>query len=159
VGALLVIVAQLATAAPSLEDASAATVENALRPEAGRPRLIHVWASWCMPCTAELPELAAGLRRRADRVDVVLLSLDPHEQAQEAAALLARAGRPPGRALRAISGAALLPLRALDAEWDGALPTTWLIAPDGHLLLAQRGGSDLPALWQAIDRTKPRRRR
>jgi thiol-disulfide isomerase/thioredoxin len=159
VGILLVIVAQLATAAPVLEEASAVTVESALRPEAGRARLIHVWASWCLPCTAELPELAAGLRRRADRVDVVMLSVDGPEQAQDVATLLARAGRAPGRALRASSGAALVPLRALDGEWDGAVPTTWLLAPDGHLLLAQRGGSDLPALWQAIDRTKPRRRR
>lgn len=151
----LLLLAQLV--AP-LEEVAPAAVEAALRPENGRARVVHVWASWCAPCVAELPELAAGLKRRSDRVDIVLLSLDGPNEARAAAQLLARA-RAPGRMLRVATGGALAPLRALDPAWDGAVPTTWLIAPDGRVALAQRGASDLDELFSAIDRAKPRRRR
>jgi thiol-disulfide isomerase/thioredoxin len=40
-----------------------------------RPTLVHLWATWCPPCRAELPGLLALPQRRA--VDVVAIALDP----------------------------------------------------------------------------------
>ncbi len=42
----------------------------------GRPKVVHVWASWCRPCAADLPRLLPELRRRAGDFDVVLIALD-----------------------------------------------------------------------------------
>lgn len=39
-----------------------------------RPTLVHVWATWCPPCRAELPALLALPKERA--VDVVAIALD-----------------------------------------------------------------------------------
>ncbi len=39
-----------------------------------RPTLVHVWATWCPPCRAELPALLALPNGRA--VDVVAIALD-----------------------------------------------------------------------------------
>ena len=41
-----------------------------------RPALLHLWASWCGPCRAELPSLLA-LQKRGD-VDVIAVSVDDH---------------------------------------------------------------------------------
>lgn len=41
----------------------------------GRPRLVHLWASWCAPCVAELPTWRAFLLKHPD-ADVRMISVD-----------------------------------------------------------------------------------
>lgn len=134
-------------------------VSRALHAE-GRPRLIHLWASWCMPCVAELPHVLAIMKDAQKRgVDVVLLSLDTSEGEKAAKELLRKAGGPAGESLRADSPKAIAAVRALDGEWDGAIPTTYLLGKDGKLVVAQRGGTDLAQLAAELDRIAPGRKR
>lgn len=44
------------------------------------PRLIHIWATWCPPCRAELPGLLA---LDGEGVNVVAIALDPSWNAME----------------------------------------------------------------------------
>ena len=41
-----------------------------------KPALLHLWASWCGPCRAELPELLAFGKNGT--VDVIAVSVDDH---------------------------------------------------------------------------------
>jgi len=41
----------------------------------GKPRLLHFWASWCIPCREELPEMLAWQNENRD-ILVIPLSLD-----------------------------------------------------------------------------------
>ena len=43
---------------------------------AGRFVLIDFWASWCVPCHAEIPRIAAVHEAFGDRLDVLSVSLD-----------------------------------------------------------------------------------
>lgn len=38
--------------------------------------LIHLWATWCPPCMAEMPEMLATLRTPPADIHIVLISLD-----------------------------------------------------------------------------------
>ncbi len=39
--------------------------------EAGRPAVVNIWASWCIPCRSEAPLLAQAYTAYADRIDFI----------------------------------------------------------------------------------------
>jgi cytochrome c biogenesis protein CcmG, thiol:disulfide interchange protein DsbE len=55
----------------------------------GQPRLLNVFASWCVPCVAEAPQLLA-LKRMGVRIDAVAI----HDTAPAVRAFLDRHGDP-----------------------------------------------------------------
>jgi cytochrome c biogenesis protein CcmG/thiol:disulfide interchange protein DsbE len=55
----------------------------------GEPRLLNVFASWCVPCVAEAPHLMA-LKRMGVRIDAVAI----HDTAPAVAAFLSANGDP-----------------------------------------------------------------
>lgn len=56
---------------------------------AGKPRLLNVFASWCLPCAAEAPQLAA-LAQAGVEVDGVAI----HDRPEDLARFLANNGNP-----------------------------------------------------------------
>lgn len=130
-----------------------------LAPRAGRPLLVHLWASWCVPCVAEWPALAEDLRDFAGReVDIVVVSIDDVPALGAAEKVLGKVGRFPGTSLLAPPTAALPAVKALDPEWDGAIPATWLLDGHGKVALALRGGTRLDLLEREVDRLAPESR-
>ena len=55
----------------------------------GQPRLLNIFASWCVPCIAEAPVLME-LKRRGAKIDAVAIRDKP----EDVAAFLARNGDP-----------------------------------------------------------------
>lgn len=53
--------------------------------EDGRPVVLNLWASWCLPCREEIPELTAFAARHPD-VAVVGVAVNDQEQAARALA-------------------------------------------------------------------------
>jgi cytochrome c biogenesis protein CcmG, thiol:disulfide interchange protein DsbE len=58
----------------------------------GKPRLLNLFASWCVPCAVESPQLAA-LRAQGFEIDAIAI----RDRPEELAAFLARNGNPFGR--------------------------------------------------------------
>jgi len=61
----------------------------------GQPLLINLWATWCAPCVAELPQLDALARRHAGKLKVLTVNQD-NEKLDKVAPFLAERG---GKAL------------------------------------------------------------
>ena len=57
--------------------------------KSGEPRLVNVFASWCVPCAAEAPQLMA-LKRRGIPIDAIAI----RDRPEDVAAFLARYGDP-----------------------------------------------------------------
>jgi thiol-disulfide isomerase/thioredoxin len=56
----------------------------------GRPAIVHYWASWCVPCTQEAPELARLARQLGDRGRLV--GVDVADRRADALAFVRRHG-------------------------------------------------------------------
>jgi cytochrome c biogenesis protein CcmG/thiol:disulfide interchange protein DsbE len=55
----------------------------------GTPRLLNIWASWCLPCIAEAPQLERLQREGAEIVGVAI-----RDRPEDIAQFLARHGNP-----------------------------------------------------------------
>jgi thiol-disulfide isomerase/thioredoxin len=96
----------------------------------GKVIFLNVWASWCPPCVAELPDIArlAG-RTNPDSVAFVLLSLDKNPD--KARRFLARRG---------ITVPAYSPASPLPAAYQtNGIPATFIISPAGKIIGAHEG--------------------
>ena len=58
----------------------------------GKPKLLNIWASWCVPCAAEAPQLETLRRQGVEIVGVAI-----RDRPEDVAAFLARYGNPYGR--------------------------------------------------------------
>jgi thiol-disulfide isomerase/thioredoxin len=97
---------------------------------AGRPAVVNLWASWCAPCRAEMPVLAAA-QQREPRVAILFVN-----QGESEAAVRAYLRRE-GLGLREVlldAGSRLAP-----AVGTGGLPTTLFYDAQGRRVAAHFG--------------------
>ena len=113
-------------------------------------RLVNLWATWCGPCVAELPELVEMNRMYRGRpFELVTISLDESDQRDEALAVLRK------HHVSATTDIAATEDRdrfgdALAKEWPGPVPYTILIAPGGKVIYRHGGPIDPLEVKRAI---------
>lgn len=121
--------------------------ENA---DSGKVRMIHVWATWCGPCVAEFPELVDHhLRFRRRPFELVTVAAQEPAAAPRVQRFLEE-HHASTRNLIFATGDKYAHIEALDPEWNGELPYTLLVSPDGEVLLRQSGSLDFLALRRTL---------
>ena len=106
-----------------------------LSAQSGQPLLVNLWATWCAPCIAELPQLDQLAASRGGTLKVVTLSQDMGEGADVAAFLAGKriTHLPPW----------LDPQSAAAASYGAStLPTTIYYDAKGRELWRWTGGND-----------------
>ncbi len=139
-------------------------LKEIVKNDKGVLRLINVWASWCGPCVAEMPELVKIYRMYQHRIDFVTISIDSPKSPQRALDILEdhhvapgvyteRSARKGGRLnnnfiWHSKDRDALADI--LDAKWEGPIPHTLLIAPGGEIIYRHSGEINSEDLRRAI---------
>lgn len=107
-----------------------------------RITLVNMWASWCAPCKAEIPEIVE-LRKRYEKegLGVILLSVDQPSERGEASRFLTDlkidflsyfAAEPIDQTILAVSG-----------DFAGAIPASFLFNAEGVKVDSWQGGAEL----------------
>ena len=119
-------------------------------------RLINVWATWCIPCVKEFPDLVA-ISRQFDMRDfeLVTISLDEPKDLPKAEAFLFKQAAGPskkdaagikkdGRTTNSylFAGSADDLAASLDKDMPGPIPHTILVAPGGEIVWRHNGVID-----------------
>lgn len=149
----------------TLETIDAAEVKK-LRANQGteKLRLINLWATWCGPCVAEMPDLVEIGRQFETRgFDLVTISLDDAGASDKALAMLKRFHAAMPRLTEASvkeegrrtnnyqwTGDPDTLAELVDPEWPGALPHTLLVAPGGEVIYRHNGEIDPDELRRQI---------
>jgi peroxiredoxin len=146
------------------EEVSVAPVDadglKALRKnENGKFRLVNFWATWCAPCVAEFPEFVT-LNRMYRHRDFELVTVSLNRPDEEKAVLeFLKKQQASNRNLIFGSADRDKLIDAFDPDWQGAVPYTVLISPEGKILYRESGSIDpltvKRAVVQAMNERKP----
>ncbi|MGH7787845.1 MAG: TlpA disulfide reductase family protein [Candidatus Binatia bacterium] len=125
--------------APSPQPATAAEVLAAVRAADAEAVLVNVWATWCIPCREEFPDLMRLRRAYADQgLKVLFVSGDFSTERAAAAAFLTEQGVDFPTYIK--TGDDMQFINAVDPQWSGALPATFIYDRSGtrrHALLGK----------------------
>lgn len=105
----------------------------------GKPAILNVWASWCVPCTTEMPQLAEAARR-----GIAVYGINYKDKPEAARRFLANYGNP----FRAI-GADANGMTAIDFGVYG-VPESFVVDGDGKVLFRLPGELTEKVLEQKI---------
>jgi len=142
-------------APPKVTEIDEAMLKSLLGAGAGRarPLLVNFWATWCVPCREEFPDLVK-IRGQYDesRLDFVLVSLDDPADIDKAVPEFlteARATHFPAYLLHASDESVAINL--VDPDWSGELPATFLYDRSGSVVFRHKGRVKPAELRAALD--------
>ena len=118
--------------------------------DSGKLRLINIWATWCGPCVIEYPEFIALQRMYGARdFEFVSISADnPKQESKVLDFLKDKSSAVPNYLFAKDDKYALI--EAVDKDWNGALPYTMLIEPNGKVVWKHQGEVDFYELKKVI---------
>ena len=112
--------------------------------------LVNLWATWCGPCVAEMPELVEMFRMYRGRgFKLATISLDEPEKREAALDMLKKNHVSATNYISKVEDKDKL-AEALDKEWPGPVPFTMIVAPGGKVIYRKSGAIDPLEVKRAI---------
>lgn len=112
----------------------------------GKPVILNLWASWCPPCKAEMPDFEAAYKEYGDTIHFMMINMTDgfQETVEKAKSFLADVGYTFPVYFDTESEAAI----AYNAT---SIPATYFIDAEGNLVVYARGMLDAENLQKGID--------
>ena len=138
-----------ATASAAVLPASASEVLHEVEGARGSVVLVNVWATWCIPCREEFPDLLRLQREFAGRgLRLILVSADFASQRPDVEAFLGRQGVVFPSFVKAQGDQEFI--EGLDGRWSGALPASLLFDRRGKRIAFWEGASTYAELLAKV---------
>ena len=123
----------------ALETIGEEGVKKLLKNETDKLLLINVWATWCGPCVAEIPDfLKINQMYRHRDFEFVTISADKPDKKDKALTTLKRLHSATKNYIFDSDDVYKL-IELIDPKWQGALPYTLLVEPNGKIIYQKQG--------------------
>jgi len=132
-------------AAPSLKLHDLKGVQHALEDYRGKPVLLNFWATWCVPCAAEMPLLSEMQKQYQGKIVFIAASIDDEDMKPQIEAFIKKHQ---GDALTVMMGATLDSLD--DFGVNQGMPGTVFIDAEGKIVDRITGALKRPDLEQQL---------
>lgn len=137
----------------SVREVDTAALQTLLKRDNSRPLVVNFWATWCDPCREEFPDLVKiDAEYRPKGLDFITVSLDDLKDIKTAVPKFLRE-------MQAKMPAYLLnvsdpepAIKAVDPEWGGALPATFLYNQKGEIVFKHFGRVKPEELRAAVEK-------
>ena len=141
---------KLATEPVIVARADAEALKALRQNESGKFRLVNFWATWCAPCVAEFNEFVTINRMYRHRdFELITVSMNRPEEEKAVLEFLKKKQSSCKNLLFASAEREKL-IDAFDPDWQGELPYTVLLSPEGKIIYRETGSIDPLALKRAI---------
>lgn len=131
-------VAKYAKEKVAIEEINLEQLKALIRNDGMNYRLINVWATWCGPCVAEFPSFVDMHRMYRNReFEMISISLDDIGRTQNALNFLIK--KQASMKNYIFKGDRYDFIEAINKSWEGALPYTLFIGPDGKVIYSKQG--------------------
>lgn len=134
-------------AAPTLEMRDLKGAPHKLEDYRGKPVVLNFWATWCVPCAAEMPLLNEMQKRYKGRVVFIAASIDDGDMKPQIAAFIKKHQ---GEALNVMMGATLDSLD--DFGVNQGMPGTVFLDAEGKIVGRLSGALKRPDLEQRLQK-------
>jgi thiol-disulfide isomerase/thioredoxin len=141
---------QLAAEPVNIELVDAQGLKALRKNESGKIRLVNFWATWCGPCVTEFPDLITINRMYRHRLfELVTVSANYPDEQKEALTFLRKQQASCRNLLFGETDKYKL-MEAFDPKWEGSLPYSILLGPEGEVLYKCQEAIDPMELRRAI---------
>jgi len=137
---------------PPVAVISVRQLQELIKRDSGNVVLVNAWATWCKPCTEEMPYLARLSREYVEKpLRIILVSADEAELAETSVKkALTGAGIVLQTYLVSGSGDEYF-INSMSPKWSGALPTTFLYDQQGALRKMMTGKQSYEKFSASVD--------
>ncbi len=142
--------AKLAKEPVTLVPADADALKALRKNDSGKVRLINFWATWCAPCIAEFPEFVTINRMyRGREFEMVMVSMNRPDESAQVLEFLKKKEASNRNLIFASEDRDPL-INAFNPKWEGPVPYTVLLDPEGRILYEEVDSINPLALKRAI---------
>ena len=135
---------------PEVVTADVKAVMSAVRRPGAKAVLVNVWATWCDPCVAEMPDILKFYNESRNRgLRLILVSADASTAKKQVSRFLAGMGVEFRSYLK--TGDDMAFIDGLDPRWDGTLPASLLFDGSGQKKRLWSGPVTYEALKKELD--------
>jgi peroxiredoxin len=127
----------------SLQEIDREGIKKLIANDSENLRLINVWATWCGPCVTEFPDFVDMSRMYGGReFELITISADKPENKNKVLNFLNKKDAAATTNYLFSEDDKYALIEAIDPDWQGALPYTLLIKPNGEKVYAKQGTID-----------------